>query len=285
MKSGWRLGAVGFVFTVMFGILILQLWRVQIVESAELIEKAAASQVKVVYTPAPRGQILDRGGRQLAGTTAALAAVVDGALVPEDTVDGLVSLLAAFTGMQASEVAEIVNDARNRGDRRVIITELEERDAVYLAEHREEFVGVSVVPVPHRTYPYENVASGILGYIGQPDTTDIEAGARPTDILGKAGLEKTYDAELQGERGTIKFQVDARRKVLDVLGEAFPEPGNTLILNLDIDLQIVLEQALIDGLDLARTQYNENGCEPGDEDKGCPVRWVNYLHFLKRILT
>lgn len=281
MKSGWRLGAVGLVFTVMFGILTLQLWRVQVVESAELIERAAASQVKVVYTPAPRGQILDIGGRQLAGTTATLAAVVDGALVPEDAVDGLVSLLAAFTQLPAAEVAEIVNDARDRGDRRIVITELEERDAVYLAEHREEFVGVSVVRVPQRTYPYKNVASGVLGYIGQPDTGDIEAGASPTDILGKAGLEKTYDAELQGEQGTIKFRVDARRKVLDVLGEAFPEPGNTLILNLDIELQVVLEQALVDGLDLARTQYNDNGCEPGDDDKGCPVRAVGLVQNVK----
>ncbi|MCP4307380.1 MAG: hypothetical protein GY788_21415 [bacterium] len=282
MKSGWRLGAVGFVFSVMFGILTLQLWQVQVVESSEYLEDAQASQVKVVHTPAPRGQIVDSAGRELAGTTATLSAVVDGALVPEEAEDGLVSLLAAFTGMQADDVADIVGDARTRGDRRVVVSNLEAQDAIYLAEHREDFAGVSVVPIPQRTYPYRYLASGVLGYIGQPSPADIEAGARPTDILGKAGLEKTYDYALQGEQGSIYFQVDAFRTVLDVVGKEFPQPGNTLILELDIELQQVLEKALVDGLDIARHEYNEDGCEPGDadegtEDKGCPVRAVGVV--------
>lgn len=281
MKSGWRLGAVGLLFAVMFGILTLQLWQVQVVASEDYLEDAQASQVKFVNTPAPRGQIVDRTGEQLAGTTAALSAVVDGALVPEAAVEDLVSLLAAFTGLEAVEVAEIVSDARTRGDRRVIISELEDGDAIYLAEHREEFVGVSVVPVPQRTYPYGNLASGVLGYIGRPDATDIEEGASSTDILGKAGLERAYDEQLQGTEGAIKFQVDAFRTVLDVLGEEFPEPGNTLILELDIELQAVLEKALSDGLELARLEYNPESCEPSDDDKGCPVRAVGVVQNVK----
>lgn len=282
MKSGWRLGALAFVFMAMFGVLTLQLWRVQVVASQDFLDQAKESQVKIVHTPAPRGQIVDSAGRQLAGTSAAVAAVVDGALVPETEVDDLVSLLAAFTGMEATDVAEIVGDARNRGDRRVVMSDLAPQDAIFLAEHREEFVGVSVVPIPQRTYPYGNIASGVLGYIGQPDNNDIENGASPTDILGRAGLEKTYNEALQGDEGSIKFRVDARRTVLETLGEEFPEPGNTLVLELDIELQTVLEKALVDGLDIARTNYNPIGCEPGDEDegtedKGCPVRSVGVV--------
>ncbi len=282
MKSPWRLGAIGFVFLVMFGVLTLQLWRVQVVPAEDYVAQAEALQVKAVYTPAPRGQIVDRAGRQLAGSRPALSAVVDGSLVPPEAVDDLVSLLAAFTGQPADEIAEVVSDARARGDRRVVLANLEGKDAVYLAEHREEFVGVSVIPVPQRTYPYGTVASGVLGYIGQPEQVDIDEGAKHTDILGKAGLEAEYDAQLQGTEGQIKFRVDAFRTVLDVLGEDFPQPGNTLILELDIELQEVLENALLDGLELARTEYNPEGCDPGsqedgDEDKGCPVRAVGVV--------
>ncbi|MDJ0924856.1 MAG: penicillin-binding transpeptidase domain-containing protein [Acidimicrobiia bacterium] len=282
MKSTWRLGAVGFVFVAMFGILTLQLWRVQVVPAEDYVAQAEALQVKSVYTPAPRGQIVDRAGRKLAETRPAFSAVVDGSLVPEAAVEDLVSLLAAFTGLPADEVAYTVEDARTRGDRRVVMADLDNEAAVYLAEHREEFVGVSVIPVPQRTYPYGNLASGVLGYIGQPDPVDIEEGAKHTDILGKAGLEAQYDDELQGTEGRIWFQVDAFRTVLDVLGEDFPDPGNTLILELDIELQEVLEQALTDGLELARTEYNPDGCEPGSEedgteDKGCPVRAVGLV--------
>jgi len=282
LKSGWRLGAVGFVFAAMFVALTLVLWNVQVVATEQYVKEAELSQVKPVATPAPRGQIVDRAGHQLAGTTTALAVVVDGALVPEDAVKELVSRLAAFTGLPADEVSAVVADARDRGDRRELHVELNQRDAVYLAEHSEDFVGVSVLPVPQRVYPYENVASGIIGYIGRPSQTDIDAGARPTDILGKSGLEKQYDSYLQGVEGVIKYQVDAQRAVLAKLGEDFPEAGNRLVTEIDIELQMVLEQALVDGLDLARTTYREEGCDPGiadegTEDKGCPVRAVGVV--------
>jgi penicillin-binding protein 2 len=282
VKSGWRLGTVGLVFTVMFAVLTLQLWQVQVIATDQYVRQAENSQVKFVATPAARGEIVDRAGRELAGTTAVMSAVVDGALVPEDAVPNLVSLLAAFTGMDADKVAEIVNDARQRGDRVVIASDLSDQDAIYLAEHSEDFVGVSVVPVPQRVYPYGNLASGVIGYIGRPSQADIDAGAHSTDILGKAGLEKEYDDELQGTEGAIKYQVDAYGSVLDVLGEEFPQAGNTLVTNIDVDLQQVLEQALSDGLDLARTEYNPNGCDPGSaedgtEDKGCPVRAVGVV--------
>jgi penicillin-binding protein 2 len=270
------------VFVAMFGILTLQLWRVQVVPAEDYVAQAEALQVKTVNTPAPRGQIVDQGGRQLAGTRPALAAVVDGSLVPKAQVQELVSLLAAFTGLPAAEVRNIVDDAIDRNDRRVIKADLDEVDAIYLAEHGEEFAGVSVIPVPQRTYPYGYLASGVLGYIGRPGDNDIQEGAKPTDILGKAGLEAQYDETLQGTEGGIKFRVDAFQTVLEVLNEEFPEPGNTLILNLDIELQAVLETALAEGLDLARTEYKSEGCEPGSEeagnpDKGCPVRAVGVV--------
>jgi penicillin-binding protein 2 len=219
VKSGWRLGAVGFLFVAMFAILTLQLWQVQVVATEEYVQAAEQSQVKFVATPAPRGQIVDRAGRQLAGTSAALSAVVDGALVPSDAVPELVSLLTAFSGLDSDEVMAIVSDARDRGDRRVVVSDLSERDAVYLSEHSEDFVGVTVVAVPQRVYPYGNLASGVIGYIGRPSPADIENGASSTDILGKAGLEKQYDQQLQGTEGAIKYQVDAQRSVLAVLGE------------------------------------------------------------------
>lgn len=269
-------------FMVMFGILTLQLWRVQVVPAEDYVAQAEALQVKPVYTPAPRGQIVDRAGNQLAVSRPALSAVVDGSLVPENAVEELVPLLAAFTGLPSEEVAAIVDDAISRSDRRVLSSDLDEADAVFLAEHREEFAGVSVVPVPLRVYPYGNVASGIIGYIGRPDQTDIDEGASYTDILGKAGLEDEYDDQLQGVEGSIKFRVDAFRTVLEKLGEVFPEAGNTLVLELEIELQEVLEGALLEGLELARTEYNPEGCDPGSaddgtEDKGCPVRAVGLV--------
>ncbi len=276
MSSGWRLGVLGLVFAVMFGALTLRLWQIQVASTTDYEARASNNQVKIVHTPAPRGEIRDSNGRLLAGTRTALAAVVDGALVSEEAEEALVQQLAAFSSLTTDEVRRIVEDARARGDRRTIVADLTSEAMEFLAERKELFPGVSVVPQPIRVYPEGELASDILGYIGLPDQGDIDLGKSPTELLGKAGIEKAYDDWLRGVQGSIKYQVNARQTVLRVLGEDFPEAGASLTLNIDLDLQRVLEQALADGLELARNEY-QPGCEPSDEDKGCPVRAVGVV--------
>jgi penicillin-binding protein 2 len=267
---------LGLVFLAMFAALTLRLWQIQVASATDYEAQADNNQVKLVSTPAPRGEIRDRNGELLAGTRSALAAVVDGALVTDDTEEELIQQLAAFSPLTTAEVRAIVEDARDRGDRRTVVSDISEDAMQFIAERKELFPGVSVVPQPIRIYPEGELASDILGYIGLPDQGDIDAGKSPTELLGKAGIEKSYDDLLRGVQGTIKYQVNARQTVLRVLNEDFPKAGASLTLNIDLDLQRVVEQALADGLDLARSEYDPD-CVPSDEDKGCPVRAVGVV--------
>ena len=78
MNIGVRIGVLGAIFVGLFTVLTIALWKVQVVDAGELAFAAENNRVKVVDTPAPRGEIHDVNGRLLAGTVPALAAVVDG---------------------------------------------------------------------------------------------------------------------------------------------------------------------------------------------------------------
>ena len=74
-----------------------------------------------------------------------------------------------------------------------------------------------------------------------------------SDVIGKFGIEKSYDVWLRGTPGLSKFQVDADGEILAVSGEQPPVPGGTVITTIDLDMQRVLEEALVDGMSLSRS--------------------------------
>ncbi len=279
MSFGLRLSVIALVFATLFGTLVLRLWDMQLIETEEYQEQADSNLVRFVETPAARGEIRDAQGRLIAGTRPALAAVVEGALLPdEDEDDALIQSLAAFSGLTAAEVDEVLTDARDRGDRVTLVADLNDEQALYLVERDELFPGVSVVPQPIRVYEQGDLVSHVIGFIGKPSAADLEnPGISPQDLLGRLGVERQYDDVLRGVPGLVKYQVNAQGEILDTLGEQPSSPGGSLVLSIDLDVQEVLATALEQGLEQARQAHAPGGCEPGDEDKGCPVRAVGVV--------
>ncbi len=273
MNFGWRLGVLAVSFATLFAVLTLRLWSIQVTAATEYEEAAQNNLVKFVDTPAPRGQIRDINGTLLADNRNARVAVIEGALVSPAAQDQLVRNLAAFSGRTAAEIEEDVEEARRRGDRIVVVPELTDEQVVFLAEHPEDFVGVRIVETPVRVYVNGELAPDVLGYIGRPDADDLEKpGIKPTDVLGKAGVEREYDGVIRGESGRIKYRINARGEILDQLGEQLPTPGSTVILTIDSPIQEVLNTSLAQGLTLARELHQPGGCIPREQDPGCPVR-------------
>jgi penicillin-binding protein 2 len=279
MNLAWRTGVLGLIFFGLLAALSLRMWQIQVAEGAVYAERAETNQIGFAPTPAPRGEIRDANGVLLAGTEPALAAVVDAKILREEDEPALVAQLAAFSGLSAEEVQQFIDDVEARGDRVPIMTGLTKAQALFITEHSENFPGVEVEPQPIRVYPLGEVASDIVGFIGLPQPADVEGGADPTVLLGRAGLEREYDSQLQGEPGVIKYEFDARRQG-DVLGQEVPVPGNSLYLTIDVELQRVVEESLAEGLQLSRELYDPE-CEPGLADDGgdprCPVRAVGVV--------
>ncbi len=252
MTGTWRLAGVGIVLAIMLGVLGLRLWTIQVTETDTYTAVAEQNLIRVVPTPAPRGDVFDRNGELLAGTRASLAAVVDMGLVEDEFAEVLAQRLSAFLDRPASEILERFENA-NSGAQIILAEDLTEQQALTLLEHREEFPGVAVIPQPIREYPGGELAAQVLGYIGKPSEADLERpDVKGTDVVGKAGIERSYDDLLRGTEGVIKYQVDAGRSVLELLGEQESAPGDNLILTIDIGIQAQLQQSLEAGLGLAR---------------------------------
>lgn len=274
MRPGLRLAGLGVFFAALFAVLLVRLWTIQVTLADEYVAQAQNLQIRVVSTPAPRGEIRDASGRLLAGSRSALALVIDGALIDPETEGELVQRLAALSDLSASEVQRRIDQARNLSDRVTLIDDLSDADALFVVEHSEEFGGLYVEPQPVREYPMGELVSSVVGYIGRPNAEDLDdPEIRSTDVLGKAGTERFYDVDLRGTPGFIKYRVDAQRNVIEVLGEQPPRPGNTMILNIDTDLQRVVFDSLQQGLDLSReTSPSGADCIPSHADEQCPVR-------------
>lgn len=262
-----RVGVIGLVFAALLGSLGLRLWTMQVVGAEAYTARAERQQVRVVKAPAPRGDIFDVNGVKLAGTRSALAAVVDLALVDVDDAKRLAENLGAFLNESASDILEEFSAENRSRDKQITVAEdLTDAQVVFLVEHREDFPGVTVIPQPIRTYPLGEVAAHVLGYIGRPNDEDLEReDVDRTDFVGRAGVERSYDAQLQGSEGVLQYQVDANRKVLSLVGEQPPVAGRSLILTIDSLVQEQLQDSLRLGLIQARQLEMDERVEAVEE--------------------
>ena len=248
----WRIVSVGAILAAMLGVLGIRLWSLQVTGVEEYRARAESNQIRLVNTPAPRGDIFDTHGTLLAGTRPSLAVVVDMALVTDDTVELLANNLAAFLDEPEEALLETFEGA-NSGAQLILARDLSEERALQMLEHREDFPGVAVIPQPVREYPGGDLAAHVLGYIGRPSAEDLERpDVKGNDVVGKAGVERFYDDVLRGTEGIVKYRVDADRTVLSKAGEQPPRPGSNLYLTIDAATQQRLQASLREGLELAR---------------------------------
>ena len=190
MTNTMRVGVVGLVFAALLAVLGVRLWTMQVTEVFAYEERADKQQVRVVTTPAPRGDIYDANGVKLAGTRSALAVVVDLALVDNDQTESLSEHLAAFLDKPASEIMDQLS-TENRGAQITVAEDLSDAQATFLLEHREDFPGATVIPQPIRTYPLGDLGAHVLGYIGRPNDEDLEReDVDGNDFVGRAGVER-----------------------------------------------------------------------------------------------
>jgi cell division protein FtsI/penicillin-binding protein 2 len=253
MTSPLRIGILGLVIVALFSVLGLRLWTMQVTEAQAYDTRAEDNQVRVVLTPAPRGDIWDAKGVKLAGTRSALAAIIDLALIEAEERGPLSQNLAAFLDESASDIEELLS-ATHLGSQITVATDITDAQATFLLEHREMFPGINVIPQPVRTYPAGEVGAHVIGYIGKPNAQDLEErdDINGEDFLGKAGVERAYDEVLQGVPGVVEYKVDARRKVLSLENEVSPSAGGSLILTIDLEVQAQLQTSLQNGLMQAR---------------------------------
>jgi penicillin-binding protein 2 len=255
-----RLGILGAVALIVFGILFFRLWALQVLSGPQYLQAALDNQVRSVRVEAQRGQIFDRNGYPLVSTVPGTAVQLSPADLPKKWPARLAEL-RRLSRLLRVPLRPVLVDLKRRGNdpvTPVTVRESVKRDApiLYLYEHGPQFPGVRIVPTYLRSYPYGSLAAQLVGYVSEISPGQLKQlrgkGYQPGDTIGQAGLESTYDSYLRGRAGLEQLTVDSlgQRRSKPVVTRP-PVPGESIRLTLDLNLQRAAENALRYGIDLA----------------------------------
>ena len=256
-----------------------RLWYLQVLAGATYAQAANDNRSREVVTPAARGQILDDVGRAVATNRTGLVVSVDRVALERQRDGGQAVLrrLASVLGIPYGALHQriqlcgpkVPKPCWNGSPYQPIPVEedVDVRRALQILERKEDFPGVSADVQAIRTYPTPQgtLAAQLRGYLGPISDTELaklspaQRKVRGTTLVGRAGLEESYDAELRGEPGVRTVSVDHLGAVTGVLSEQPPRPGDTLVTSLDMGVQHVVEQALQHAVERARSMTDRDG--------------------------
>lgn len=236
------------IIILLFSLLIFRLWQLQIWKGEYFRNLAENNRIRLQEIPAPRGIIYDRAGIPLVESFPSF----DVSLFRQDVRD-LSTLLPILSRALAISPKKII--ARLDGNKGYapahpikIKTNISREELAAIETRRLELPGVMVDMVIRRNYPYNNLASHIIGYLGEISREELEkeeyVNHKIGYWIGKYGLEQKFELDLMGEPGGRQIEVDALGRKVRVLGYVEPNPGNNLFLTLDLELQKAAEEAM-----------------------------------------
>ncbi|MCA1612674.1 MAG: hypothetical protein LC795_04845 [Acidobacteria bacterium] len=247
-----RLGVVQCLVLVMFALLALRLYDLQVVRGDYYAERAASQRVRVLNVRAPRGAILDREGRLLVSSRPAYAIVLSRSDVGRRGLDALTGPLSRNLGLDPDYLRERFDEVRRTPafESLSLKEDASPADIAWLEAHGLEFPELRIEERPQRLYPEGGLLAHVLGYVGEIGPRQLESpayrdkGYRPGDVIGKEGLESVYDEYLRGRDGSRTLVVDSLSRTQGLLEEVEPRPGQDLLTTIDLDLQLVAEEQL-----------------------------------------
>jgi penicillin-binding protein 2 len=261
-----RLGLLGALALIVFGVLFLRLWALQVLSGTDYLQAAQNNQLRTIRLEAPRGAILDSQGRILVANRHETVVRVWPADLPKH---GTYQELKQLARVLEVPLARITRDVEARRDDPVtpvvVKSGVNERVVDYLEERHLDFRGVEVIDTFAREYPRGLLAGHLFGHVGEITKEQLEAGRkrnlRPGDRIGQSGLEATYDGYLRGEDGLAELRVDSLGKPrgnIDI--RVAPERGHVLRTTLDLNVQQAAERSLQEWIENARTHGDCTGC-------------------------
>jgi penicillin-binding protein 2 len=196
-----------------------------------------------------RGQILDRNGIVLANNYSAYTLEITPSKIKslDETIEAL-SEIVEITPRDLRRFKKLRDESRSF-ESLPIRTKLDEGEVARFTAQRFRFPGVEIKARLFRSYPYGDVASHVIGYIGRINRTEKDrlddsedaANYRGTEYIGKLGVEQSFERQLHGMTGVDSVETSAGGRAVRKLSSIPSAPGDTVVLSIDIKLQKLIE--------------------------------------------
>ena len=232
-----------------FALVLARLVYLQVVRHDDLRAQAESNRTAIVPIVPNRGLILDRNGIVLASNYSAytLEITPSKTLNLESTIDELAQILD-ITVRDRRRFKKLMEETKSFGSL-PIRTRLTDTEVARFAVQRFRFPGVEIRARLFRSYPYGELASHVIGYIGrinqaekaQIEDDDNQANYRGTEYIGKLGVEQSFESQLHGITGVERVETSAGGRAVRKLASTPSTPGNVIVLSIDIKLQKLIE--------------------------------------------
>jgi penicillin-binding protein 2 len=229
--------------------LAARLWWLQVLNHESFAEQARQNRTRLLPIPAPRGKIYDRNGRILAECRPSYNIIVSRRDMRSVTEE--IEILANHLGIDRGWLVRRFEEARYEPKfESLVVKEMASAvDMTWVLAHQYEYPELRVESLPQRHYVYGGVAAHVLGYVGEVNPRELQAGQfsrqrgyKMGDIIGKSGVERVYNDVLTGKEGKRIVVVDSRGRIQYEVDRIEPTPGRDLYTTLDFELQQAAEQ-------------------------------------------
>jgi penicillin-binding protein 2 len=199
------------------------------------------NSLRMLTIPAPRGIIYDRTGQALVQNIPTLDLAVVPSDLPREEGDRVREreLLRSIIDIDQEVVSSVFGAKGNTASPVLLKSRLTQEEMLIFLSRQADFPGVVLMRSAEREYRDGTIFSHLIGYEGkirQQELDDYpEYGL--SDMIGKEGIEKSYESFLRGKNGADRVEVDALGKIKKELGSVQPVPGNDIILHIDAELQ------------------------------------------------
>ena len=245
-----RVFVVTFAILIALGVLFLRLFYLQVIRYDELNAAAESNRTAIVPIVPNRGVIMDRNGVVLATNYSAYTLEITPSKVIAP-VEEVIEQLSGIIDIQPRDKRRFKKqvDESKSIDSVPIRNRLTDEEVARFAAQRHRFPGVEIRARLFRNYPYEQLASHVIGYIGRINTSEKakieeseDAGNyRGTEYIGKLGVEQSYEHQLHGTTGVQEMETSAGGRAVRRLNSSQSVPGNSVVLSIDIKLQKLVE--------------------------------------------
>jgi penicillin-binding protein 2 len=246
-----RLTIAGVLVFVAFAGLFARFVYLQVAQHRHYQTLAETNRIAIVPIVPNRGVITDRNGIVLAQSYSAYTLELQPAKIRnlDETIDALATIVDVQP-RDRKRFRKLLDESRNF-ESLPLRTRLTDEEVARFAVNRFRFPGVEIKARLFRQYPYGEMASHLIGYIGRINDRDVAridewgetANYKGSDYIGKVGLELSYERDLHGTTGVEEVEVDASGRAVRTLSRTPPVAGNDLRLSVDMKLQEIAEAA------------------------------------------